>query len=87
MKGQLLLYNIDRNNEIIQERYDSSTNELPLQISKPAVQQQTLILKKEGADGIQSQQSEMLNEANQITDLIKQILNTPEQKQETTRYA
>jgi hypothetical protein len=84
MKGQLLLYNIDRNNELIQERYDSSTNELPLQISKPAVQQQTLILKKEGADGIQSQQSEMLNEANQITDLIKQILNTPEQKQETT---
>jgi hypothetical protein len=84
MKGQLLLYNIDRNNELIQERYDSSTNELPLQISKPAVQQQTLILKKEGADGIQSQQSEMLNEANQITDIIKQILNTPEQKQEIT---
>jgi hypothetical protein len=84
MKGRLLLYDIDKNNEIIQERYDSSFNELPLQISKPAVQQQTLILKKEGADGIQSQQSEMLNEANQITDLIKQILNTPEQKQETT---
>jgi hypothetical protein len=83
MKGQLLLYDIDRNNELIQERYDSSTNELPLQISKPPAQQQTLILKKEGADGIQSQQSEMLNEANQITDLIKQILNTPEQKQDT----
>jgi len=84
MKGRLLLYDIDKNNELIQERYDSSVNELPLQISKPPAQQQTLILKKVGADGIQSQQSEMLNEANQITDLIKQILNTPEQKQETT---
>jgi len=83
MKGRLLLYDIDKNNELIQERYDSSTNELPLQISKPPAQQQTLILKKDGSDGIQSQQSEMLNEANQITDLIKQILNTPEQKQDT----
>jgi hypothetical protein len=84
MKGRLLLYDIDKNNELIQERYDLSTNELPLQISKPAVQQQTLILKRDGSDGIQNQQSDMLNEADQITDLIKQILNTPESKQESS---
>jgi hypothetical protein len=48
------------------------------------VQQQTLILKRDGSDGIQNQQSDMLNEADQITDLIKQILNTPESKQESS---
>ena len=83
MKGRLLLYDIDKNNELIQERYDSAPNELPLQISRPPAQQQTLILKKDGFDGIQNQQSEMLNEANQITELIKQILNTPESKQDS----
>jgi hypothetical protein len=84
MKGQLLLYDIDKNNELIQERYDSNIIELPLQISKPSAQQQTLILKRDGSDGIQNQQSDMLNEADQITDLIKQILNTPESKQESS---
>ncbi|MGD1045585.1 MAG: hypothetical protein ABR936_09705 [Bacteroidota bacterium] len=83
MKGRLLLYDIDKNNELIQERYDSNTNELPLQISKAPPQQQTLILKKEGADRIQSQQSEMINEANEFAELVKQMLNTPEQKQDT----
>ena len=47
MKGRLLLYDIDKNNELIQERYNSNTNELPLQISKPSAQQKTLILKRE----------------------------------------
>ena len=83
MKGRLLLYDIDKNNELIQERYDSNTNEFPLQISKPTTQQQTLILKKDGSDGIQNQQSEMINEANEFTELVKQMLNTPEQKQDT----
>jgi len=83
MKGRLLLYDIDKNNELIQERYDSNTNELPLQISKPSAQQQTLILKKEGADKIQSRQTEMINEANEFAELVKQMLNTPEQKQDT----
>jgi hypothetical protein len=83
MKGRLLLYDIDKNNELIQERYDSSTNELPLQLQNTSKRQETLILKKDGSDGIQSQQSDMLNEANQITDLIKQILNTPAPKQDT----
>ena len=83
MKGRLLLYDIDKNNELIQERYNFNTNELPLQISKPSVQQQTLILKKEGADKIQSRQTEMINEANEFAELVKQMLNTPEQKQDT----
>ena len=83
MKGRLLLYDIDKNNELIQERYNSNANELPLQISKPSVQQQTLILKKEGADKIQSRQTEMINEANEFAELVKQMLNTPEQKQDT----
>ena len=83
MKGRLLLYDIDKNNELIQERYNSNTNELPLQTSKPSAQQQTLILKKEGADKIQSRQTEMINEANEFAELVKQMLNTPEQKQDT----
>jgi len=83
MKGRLLLYDIDKNNELIQERYNFNTNELPLQISKPSAQQQTLILKKEGADKIQSRQTEMINEANEFAELVKQMLNTPEQKQDT----
>ena len=83
MKGRLLLYDIDKNNELIQERYNSNANELPLQISKPSAQQQTLILKKEGADKIQSRQTEMINEANEFAELVKQMLNTPEQKQDT----
>ncbi|MGD1045369.1 MAG: hypothetical protein ABR936_08600 [Bacteroidota bacterium] len=83
MKGRLLLYDIDKNNELIQERYDSNANELPLQISKAPTQQQTLILKKEGADRIQSKQTEMINEANEFAELVKQMLNTPEQKQDT----
>jgi hypothetical protein len=66
MKGRLLLYDIDKNNELIQERYDSNMNELPLQLSKPTVQQHTLILKKDGSDGIRNQQSEMINEANEF---------------------
>ena len=85
MKGQLLLYNIEKNNELIQDRYDSIPNDLPLQISKPTTKQQTLILKKDGSDGIQNQQSEMINEANEFADLVKQMLNTPEQKQDTSR--
>ena len=84
MKGQLLLYDIDRNNELIQERYDASANEFPLQVSSTSKRQETLILKKDTNGDAPNHQSEMLNEANQITDLIKQILNTPEQKQETT---
>ena len=32
----ILLYDIDKNNELIQERYDSNINEFPLQISKPS---------------------------------------------------
>ena len=83
MKGRLLLYDIDKNNELIQERYNFNSNELPLQISKPSAQQQTLILKKEGADKIQSRQTEMINEANEFAELVKQMLNTPEQKQDT----
>ena len=83
MKGRLLLYDIDKNNELIQERYNSNADELPLQISKPSTQQQTLILKKEGADKIQSRQTEMINEANEFAELVKQMLNTPEQKQDT----
>jgi hypothetical protein len=83
MKGRLLLYDIDKNNELIQERYNFNANELPLQISKPSAQQQTLILKKEGADKIQSRQTEMINEANEFAELVKQMLNTPDQKQDT----
>jgi len=83
MKGRLLLYDIDKNNELIQERYDSNINELPLQISKPSAQQQTLILKKDGSEGIHSKQTEMINEANEFAELVKQMLNTPEQKQDT----
>jgi hypothetical protein len=84
MKGRLLLYDIDKNNELIQERYDASANEFPLQVSSTSKRQETLILKKDTNGDAPNHQSEMLNEANQITDLIKQILNTPEQKQETT---
>jgi hypothetical protein len=83
MKGRLLLYDIDKNNELIQERYDSNTNELPLQLSKPTTKQQTLILKKDGSDGIQSQQSEMINEANEFAELVKQMLNNPAHRQDT----
>ena len=85
MKGRLLLYDIDKNNELIQERYDSTTNELPLQVSSTSKRQETLILKKDTKGDAPNHQSDMLNEANQITDLIKQILNTPEQKQDTPR--
>jgi hypothetical protein len=83
MKGRLLLYDIDKNNELIQERYDSNMNELPLQLSKSTVQQHTLILKKDGSDGIQNQQSEMINEANEFAELVKQMLNSPAPKQDT----
>jgi hypothetical protein len=85
MKGRLLLYDIDKNNELIQERYDSTTNELPLQVSSTSKRQETLILKKDTKGDAPNHQSDMLNEANQITDLIKQILNTPEQKQDQPR--
>jgi len=83
MKGRLLLYDIDKNNELIQERYDSNTNELPLQLSKAPTQQQTLILKKDGSEGIQNQQSVMINEANEFAELVKQMLNSPAPKQDT----
>ena len=83
MRGKLLLYDIDKNNELIQERYDSTANEFPLQISNTQKRQETLILRKDGNEGIQIQQSEMLSEANQFSELIKQILNNPDQKQET----
>jgi hypothetical protein len=85
MKGRLLLYDIDKNNELIQERYDSTTNELPLQVSSTSKRQETLILKKDTKGDAPNYQSDMLNEANQITDLIKQILNTPEQNQDQPR--
>ena len=84
MKGRLLLYDIDKNNELIQERYDSNMNELSLQLSKSTVQQHTLILKKDGSDGIQNQQSEMINEANEFAELVKQMLNSPTPKQDTS---
>jgi hypothetical protein len=83
MKGQLLLYNIEKHSELIQDRFDSIPNDFPFQISKPTTKQQTLILKKEQAKGIQNQQSEMINEANEFAELVKQMLNTPEQKQDT----
>ena len=79
MKGRLLLYDIDKNNELIQERYDTSVNELPLSSSsKP---KETFIIKRSGEDGEQNQQSAMLNEANQFSELIKQILEKPQEKQ------
>lgn len=81
MKGRLLLYDIDKNNEIIQERYDSSINETPCPISSHSKTKETFIIKRSD-DNEQHQQSAMLNEANQFSELIKQILNNPEQKQE-----
>jgi hypothetical protein len=83
MKGQLLLYNIEKNSELIQDRFDSIPNDFPLQISKPTTKQQTLILKKDGSEGIQNQQSEMINEANEFAELVKQMLNSPTPKQDT----
>ena len=84
MKGQLLLYNIEKNSELIQDRFDSTPNDFPLQISKPPTQQQTLILKKDITNGIQNQQSEMINEANEFAELVKQMLNSPTPKQDTS---
>ena len=81
MKGRMLLYDIDKNNELIQERYDSSINELPL--SAPSKPKETFIIKRSGEDGEQNQQSAMLNEATQFTELIKQILDKPQEKQNT----
>ena len=83
MKGQLLLYNTEKNSELIQDRFDSIPNDYPLQISKPTTKQQTLILKKDGSKGIQNQQSEMINEANEFAELVKQMLNNPAPKQDT----
>ena len=83
MKGQLLLYNMEKNSELIQDRFDSIPNDFPLQISKPTTKQQTLILKKDGSEGIQNQQSEMINEANEFAELVKQMLNNPAPKQDT----
>ena len=83
MKGQLLLYNTEKNSELIQDRFDSIPNDFPLQISKPTTKQQTLILKKDGSEGIQNQQSEMINEANEFAELVKQMLNSPTPKQDT----
>jgi len=83
MKGQLLLYNTEKSSELIQDRFDSIPNDYSLRISKPTTKQQTLILKKDGSDRIQSKQTEMINEANEFAELVKQMLNTPEQKQDT----
>ena len=84
MKGQLLLYNMEKNSELIQDRFDSISNDFPLQTSKPTTKQQTLILKKDGSEGIQNQQSEMINEANEFAELVKQMLNSPTRKQDTS---
>lgn len=82
LKGRLLLYDIDRNNQFIHERFDSNINVLPLQSSSTPKQADTFIVRKDESDDSRQRQSSMLNEANQITDLINQILHTPEPQQE-----
>jgi hypothetical protein len=65
------------------ERFDTNTTDIPLQLTSPPRQSDTLIIRKSESGDALDRQSALLNEANQITELIKQILDTPAPNQES----
>ena len=84
LKGQLYLYDIEKNMELLKECLGLSEESFSSGAADTINRQETFILKRP-ANEDSARQSEMLNDANQFTELIKQILNNPEKKPEANK--